>query len=188
MIMKWILTVFLGIFFAFLCLIGIGWTLPASQTLERNIDIDGYVEDIFPILNDLRTYTQWEFQSNHGDDLEIAFGGPESGVGQTAAWQTDDVPPRIGTQEIVESETLEFVRTQLNLNGVMSSQTYALSHEAGNETVNVLLRREQDLGGFPYLQRITVKFSEGRIKMRLDRSLNRLKTIVENQVEPSSPL
>lgn len=177
--MALILVIFTG-------LIAIGYFLPAHQTIERNIEIDAYAEDIYALINDLRTHPQWEILTPNDDKIDMAFGGPENGVGQTAAWQTEQTPPVTGTQEIVESQAPEFVRSLLNIDGVVTTRTYALSESETSDLVNVLLRSEYELKGFPYLQRVGAKLSDGRIQKRLDRTLVRLKTIAENQVEQNS--
>ena len=182
--MKWILRIIALILVIFAGLIGIGYFLPANQTVERNIEIDAYAEDIYALINDLRTHPQWEILTHDAAEVDMAFGGPESGVGQTAAWQTDKKPPVTGTQEIVESQAPEFVRSLLNVDGVLTTRTYAISQNDSSDLVYVLLRSEYELDGFPYLQRVGAKMSNGRIQKRLDRTLIRLKTIAENQLEP----
>lgn len=183
--MKWILWIIASILILFIGLIGVGYFLPTSQTVERNIEIEAYAEDVYALINDLRSHSQWEVLSANNGQVDMAFGGPESGVGQTAAWQTEQTPPVTGTQEIVESQPSEFVRLLSNIDGVVTTRTYALSENGNSENVFVLLRSEYELNGFPYLQRVGAKLSNGGLQKRLDRTLARLKTVVENQIKDS---
>jgi len=193
--MKWILRTILVILIVFAGLIGIGFFLPATQIVERHIEIDAYAEDVYPLIDDLRVSVTWDVGAERGSQIEnIAFGGPDSGVGQTAAWQTNQTPPVTGTREIIESQSPEFVRSESNLNGVLTTQTFAISDfaetdagvDGSSESVDVLLRTELELDGFPYLDRITAKIKEGGVKSKLDRTLKRLKTSAENQMSAFS--
>lgn len=176
--MKWFIRIIglIVLLFAGLCVVG--FFQPATQTFERTLHINAFPEEVFYYVNDLREYERFGNLRSANPDVDIAYGGAESGVGQSAAWQIPGNPPVIGSQEIVESQPPEFVRTALNLNGMEASATYAIIplDEGG---VSILMRGERDLGGFPFIQRLTARTALPEYRQTFDDTLRRLKTVVE---------
>ncbi len=159
--------------------------MPSQQTTERSINIDAAPDDVFHYITDLREHTHWSNLHVNNPDLQIAYGGAEYGVGQTAAWQTETPQTSTGIQEIIESRPPEFVRTILNIDGLEGSATFAITPTDDESSVSVLMREEIALGGFPFIQRLTARLGQAKINTDFDASLERLKTVVEAEITES---
>jgi len=181
--MKWLLR---GIFFIILLFIGIcavGFFLPATQVIERSMNVKAYPEDVFIYLNDLEAYSQWSPLHAQILDAQIIYGGADAGVGQTMAWQNGSGAYPFGSQEITQSQIGEFVQVEVNLSGQIATATHALLPSEDGESVTVLTKSEIGLGGFPYLERVRSKMRAGWLNDQFDAGLQRLKTIAEVSAE-----
>lgn len=181
--MKWLFRAIGLILFAFIALCVAGFFMPAQQTIERSIQIDAYAEDIFPYINDLRNYAQWSPLSDVIINAQTIYGGADAGIGQSMAWQGGEGPFPYGSQEIIQSQTGDFVQINVNLAGLSALSTHAISVDDETETVTVLTKSDIDLGGFPYLGRIAGKLNQADQEQHFDEALARLKTIVEAQIQ-----
>jgi len=181
--MKWFIRITGAILLLFVTLCVIGFFIPAVQTTERSIAIEAAPEDVFHYISDLREYERWSALYANNPNLTIAFGGAEYGVGQTAAWQIETPRLSTGTQEIIESQPPEFVRTIINIDGVEGAATFAISPTEDDDSVSVLMRMENNLGGFPYIQLLTHLLSKKATHTDFDAALVRLKTVVQSELE-----
>ncbi len=180
--MKWFIRITGAIILLFVGLCVIGFFMPSNQTTERTININAAPDDVFHFITDLREHSQWSNLHVNNPDLQIAFGGAEYGVGQTAAWKTESPQSSTGIQEIIESRPPEFVRTIVNIDGLEGSATFAITPSEDESSVSVLMREEISLGGFPYIQRLTARLGQAKINTDFDASLERLKTVVEADI------
>jgi len=181
--MKWFIRIMGAILLIFVGLCVGGFFMPAVQTTERTIEIEAVAEDVFHYLTDLREYPRWSVIHANNPDMQIAYGGSEYGVGQTAAWQIQTPRPSTGTQEIIESRPPEFVRTIVNIDGLEGAATFAISESENEDKVSVLMRQEINLGGFPFVQRLTHQLSKSSLNSDFDAALARLKTVVEAELD-----
>lgn len=178
--MKWVLRGIFLIFALFAALITAGYFLPSAQTIERSITIDAYPEDVFPFINDLKAYSQWSPLYAQIADAQMIYGGADTGVGQTMAWQGSAGAYPFGSQEIIASQPGEFVKLKVNLSGQEATATHALLPLENGGGVTVLTHSEIPLGGFPYFDRIKTKMRQGWFDDQFDQALVRLKTVSEN--------
>lgn len=178
--MKWLLRCIFLIFLIFAGLIVVGYFMPQNQLIERSIEIDAYPEDIFPIINNLQTYSQWSPLYAQITDAQIVYGGAEAGNGQTMAWQGSAGAYPFGSQEIIQSQPSEFVQVKVNLSGRAATATHAILPLDNGTGVTVLTKSEIELGGFPYLERVRTKLRQGWFDEQFDQSLMRLKTVSES--------
>lgn len=183
--MKFLLGMFAGIFLTFAGLSLVGFFLPESQVVEHTAEIDGYSEDMFPLINNLKLYSAWTLRANYGTSVSVVYGGPDYGTGQTSVWQSQEKPVTAGTVEIRESEAPHFVRSVLSENGDSWLQTFALK-DIDDGKVSVLLRAERHLGGFPYLRRIAAKVSDHRIQKRHRAVLENFKSVASQSGSPDA--
>lgn len=178
--MKWLLR---GIFLILALFAGIctaGYFLPATQEIERSITINAYPEEVFPFLNDLKLYSQWSPLHDQLRTAQTVYGGAESGIGQTLAWQGGTKRLPFGSQEIIQSQAGEFVQVKVNMAGRDATATHAILPLESGEGVTVLTKSEIPLGGFPYLERVGARLRRGQTEAGFDAALVRLKTISEN--------
>lgn len=178
--MKWLLRGIFLIFLLFAAVVMAGYFMPPVQSIERSIEIDAYPEDVFPFINNLQTYSQWSPLHAQIADAQIIYGGADEGIGQTMAWQGSASAYPFGSQEIIQSQSGEFVQLKVNLSGQDATATHAILPLANGDGVTVLTKSEIELGGFPYLDRVRTKLRQGWFNDQFDQSLMRLKTVSEN--------
>jgi len=181
--MKWLLRGIFAIFLIFAALITVGYFISPVQSIERSIEIDAYPEEVFLFINDLETYSRWSPLYAQIKDAQIVYGGAEEGIGQTMAWQGSEGAYPFGSQEIIQSQSGEFVQVKVNLSGREATATHAILPLANGEGVTMLTKSEIELGGFPYLDRVRAKLRQGWFDEQFDLSLQRLKVVSEHYTE-----
>jgi len=100
-VVKW-LTILLPVLFA--VFIGGAYVLPADVSVRRSIVIDAPPAKVFPLVNDLRAFSQWSPWSILDPKMTIAFAGPEAGVGASMSWSSAHPDVGKGTQTITASD------------------------------------------------------------------------------------
>ena len=175
--MKWIfrsIFIILGLFI----LAGIiGAMRPSEIGTEQLKVIDAAPEDIFPYFNNLETHVFWSPWLTGDPQIDIVYGGPPNGRGQTMAWRSANAAIGIGTQEIAESQPGSFVRADMQTEKQGLVMTYAVSENDAGET-EALMGAQIDLGGFPFVQRL---FAASRLKAldeKLAGGLDTLETVL----------
>jgi len=180
--MKWLLRSIFLIFFLFGSVVIAGYFMSPIQSIERSIEVEAYPEDVFPFLNNLKTYSQWSPLHAQIADAQIIYGGADEGIGQTMAWQGSAGSYSFGSQEITQSQPGEFVQVKVSLSGQEAITTHAILPLANGDGVTVLTKSEIELGGFPYLERVRTKLRQAWFDDQFDQSLMRLKTVSETYV------
>ena len=84
---------------------------PDDFRLERSVTIAAPASVVFPYVNDLRRFTQWNPFSRQEPELEETFTGPESGVGAVYAWKGAKTGQ--GRMTILESRSDSYVGVKL---------------------------------------------------------------------------
>lgn len=177
-VVKLFLGIVFGIFSLFLAACAAGYFMPATLEVERSTIINAYPDDVFPLLNDLKSYKSWAALDDQLGQVPILTGGAESGMGQTQAWQNGPKGYEVGSREIMQESAPEFVQIQVSVNGQVSSTMHAiLITEPG--IVTVLSKREIPQPGFPYIGRLRGFMRKQQIADNLDAALVRLKTQIE---------
>lgn len=175
--MKW---VFRSIFLILIVSViaGIfGATRPSEIGTEQVRVIDAAPEDIFPYFNNLETHVFWSPWLTGDTDINVVYGGPPEGRGQTMAWRSRKDAIGIGTQEIAESRPGVFVRADMETHKQALVMTYSVSENYAGDTV-ALLGAQADLGGFPFVQRLFAGRRIAGLDAKLEASLENLDRIV----------
>lgn len=78
---------------------------PTSWTAEASIEIAASPEEVLPLLEDLRRWSEWsKFERDGSEHVDREFGGAERGAGATVLWMEErsgsDTPPTLGKLEI----------------------------------------------------------------------------------------
>lgn len=180
-LMKWIVRFILLILVLFGLAMLVGWRTSSELNIERSRVINADSFDVFPYMNDLRSFDKW---SPWKDLAQGSFvvAGPVSGEGQELAWQSEDPAIGTGSQVIIESYEGSFVRTELNLAGRIVTGTYAIE-ELEEGQVSALIAIESDLGGFPFIQRLFKGVMAKKTEAQFDRALADLDALVQADLE-----
>lgn len=112
----------------------IGLMLPEQASLERAITINTTADKIWPYVNSLQKFNQWSPWSRLDPAAVYDFTGPSDGVGAKVTWRSEQKNVGIGSQEIVRSETNEYVKTALQFGKGAAANAEIFLHEIDGST------------------------------------------------------
>lgn len=174
--------IFRRILFILLCisiaLIAIGFLLPRDIHVERRLLINGSQRTIFSQVNTLRNWAKWSPWLITDTNTKVHFSGPESGVGASFTWMSNDKNVGNGSISIVSSvypDSLEVVYDFAE-KGRSIGKFFFIKE---NLNTNVIVSLDSDLGKNPISRWIGL-FSDQLIGPDLDKGLNKLEHLVQD--------
>lgn len=66
----------------------IGFLLPSGFKAERSVTINAASEKIYPLVANTKTWKQWTVWNQRDPNMEIAYAGPDGGVGAKWSWKS----------------------------------------------------------------------------------------------------
>ncbi len=177
--MKWLKRIVIGIIAIVAALAAVSFLLPGSAHVERSLEIAASPSEVFPLVNDLRRTQEWSPWANRDPEMTQEYTGPDQGVGQKVAWQSDHPEVGSGTQTIVASETDRHVKTALDF-GDMGAATAEIDLAPAGSGTSVTWSFDVDLGMNPVMRYMGLMF-DGMIGPDYERGLASLKALVESQ-------
>ena len=179
--MKWVFRIIFLTILVFIITMIVGATRLDTLSTERSLIIDAAPGDVFPYFNDLSQHRDWSPWVSGDPDVEIVYGGPIKGRGQSMAWRSSGVVGN-GSQEITESQDGSFVRADIVTGERSGFVTYALSETVDGELVS-LIGFEIALGGFPFVQRLFAGRDKADLDAKLEQGLSTLKALAQSDLE-----
>lgn len=120
------------IFFGLLVLTGllllISVFLPKQVHVERSETIKAEAAVIYSLVNNPKTYNDWMPWNKMDKAMQIAFTGPQTGVGAGYSWKSEKREVGSGSLRITENSENEFVKLAMDF------------HENGNGTGEFMLK------------------------------------------------
>lgn len=154
---------------------GIGSFLSKEFRVERSIEIDAAPEVVFDEVNSLKKWNAWSPWLARDPSIENTYAGPDSGVGATVTWTSDESGN--GTQTITKSERPSRIEMALDF-GDMGQPNADWSFEpsgAGTEvTWGLSGEAAGPLGGY------FAKMMDGWVGEDYEDGLQRLKQVIES--------
>jgi hypothetical protein len=114
--------------------VGIGAILPKDFAVERSIEINASPEAVFDEVNSLRKWDAWSPWIARDPSIQNTYSGPESGVGATVIWTSEESGD--GKQTITLSERPTRIETTLDF-GDMGQPNATWTFEPSGEGVHV---------------------------------------------------
>jgi uncharacterized protein YndB with AHSA1/START domain len=172
-VVKW-LTILLPVLFA--VFIGGAYVLPADVSVRRSIVVDAPPAKVFPLVNDLKAFSQWSPWSAADPKLSVTFAGPDAGAGQSMTWASDNPNVGKGTQTITASEPDRRVSSALDFGDMGKATAYfELAAEGAGTKVTWGL---DTIMNSPF-ERWLGLWLDGAIGAEYERGLVRLKALAE---------
>lgn len=112
--MRIIRRIFIAIVAIIVILVAVAYVLPRTVTLDRAITIDAPPEQVFAHVNSMQATEAWSPWLERDPNVVLTYDGPESGVGNTLSWVSDEPSVGNGTQVIVASVENQRVETDLD--------------------------------------------------------------------------
>jgi len=179
--MKFLKRFVLIILLLVLALIGIGYMLPDSAHVERDIRIDAKPETVFPYVNNFRKFNEWSPWSDWAPDIEYSYSGPDSGVGARMSWQSANPEVGSGSILITQSKPPERVATRLDFGAQGDATSFFDIEPAGNGS-RVVWGFDTQFGN-NIVERYFGLMLEMWVGGDYEQGLQELKTVVEKQAQ-----
>lgn len=161
-----------------LLLLGVSLLLPNRWHVEQTLDVNAPPSVIFPLLNDLRQWSQWENTQPDDPSVRYEVEGPNAGPGQVRRYRGQH--SGTGLTRIVRSDPERgvWLQSAVGSDAPNAQSAITLHHAHGVTRV-----RWEDQGELP---KITGPFLRDGIQRRLERHIERalkqLKTLAEQPV------
>ena len=163
------------IFVLLLILIGIGYLLPRSYSLEASIDIDAPVEHVFPLVNELPNWQQWStFSEERIESLKVTYGSQRSGEGASQTWTDARGGGKLWITKSLPNEVVEY---DLNFGEFPTMKSQIRFETHGQRT----LIHWSSQGSLPpgAFYGYTALLFPGQMNYEYEKSLERLKNVAE---------
>lgn len=126
-------------------------TLPNEFQVSRTIRIDAPPEKIFPLINNLKQFNEWNPFAKRDATMEIAYSGPESGPGAAYSWDSNGNGGK-GSSSITDVSEPTRVNMRLDMEKPMEGHphiTFALQPNGAATDVSWTMA-----GPYPYINRV----------------------------------
>lgn len=160
----------------------IGSLIPRSYSFTSEIDINAERSEVFPQINSLPNWSNWSKQWNPAEieNLEIEYNGEPTGVGAAQSWT--DIR---GTGKLwITESTLDQSITYEMIFDKFPKMTSQIELLPGDSSTHIRWHSEGRLPGGPFYGYFGSFFST-QMKSEYDRSLEKLKVFVEQEMESS---
>jgi hypothetical protein len=112
--MRFLRNLLIAIVVVFVAVVAVAYVLPRQVEVERSVVIAAPPEEVFPYLNSLQRGAEWSPWLGLDPDVQLAYEGPEEGVGNTLAWVSEHPNVGSGRQEITVSDPNSRVESSLD--------------------------------------------------------------------------
>jgi hypothetical protein len=155
----------------------IGFALPGHYRVERNAVIAAKPAAIFPLIGDLKAWSQWGVWFRRDPAMQFAYSPSTTGVGAWSEWRSKSQGNGKMTISSVQAPALFEYRIEFPDMGMVSTGTMVLVPGADGAT-QVKMGMEGDLGRNP-VNRWFGLFMDRMIGPDFDAGLANLKRISE---------
>lgn len=177
--MKFIKRILVTLLVLIVVLVGVSYLLPGKAEVSRSITINAPADAIFPYVNSMQETEKWSPWLSRDPETQLSYSGPESGVGNTLNWSSDNPQVGVGSQEIIESVDNQTVKTALDF-GPMGTATALFDLQPEGGETQVTWGFESDLGMNP-MSRWMGLMMDNWVGGDYERGLENLKALVEGQ-------
>jgi len=96
--------IFIALAVGLLIIVVVGWFLPSKRHLSRSITVYTHTSTVFQEVNSLKRWEHWSPWRDMDPNATTQYEGPESGVGCTMSWASENPKVGRGSQQIIVSE------------------------------------------------------------------------------------
>lgn len=138
----------LGLLLLIMLLVAVAFALPQQITIARSKVINAPEADVFPYVNNLKRFNEWQPWAALDPGMKIVYSGPDAGKGARMEWSSNHSEVGTGSHEIVESVPNSLVRVGLDF-GDMGNGTATYELQPYGAGTRVLWVFETDVGNNP---------------------------------------
>ncbi len=159
----------------------IGMASPQKSTMEKSININASVDQVFPQLNSLKNFVDnWSPWTEKDPNAKHEYNDIAEGKGALYSWAGEKKKVGEGSMEIIESVPNQNVRSLMKFKGMNDAYVNMMVKDNGDGTVKVTWDFEGDNGNNP-MARIFGRFIEKFLGPDYTKGLNNLKAYCEKQ-------
>jgi len=155
----------------------VGFFLPSTAHVERDITIGAPPCTVFATVNTFQTFNEWSPWYELDPETTYSFSGPPIGPGARMSWTSDNPDVGNGSQEIVASEPCSLVRTKLDFADEGTADAFFRLEPAGTAT-RVTWGFETDFG-YNLIGRYFGLFFDSMLGPDYEKGLANLKAFAE---------
>jgi len=156
------------------------YILPREVTVERSVAIGAPPEAIFPHVNSLQATEAWSPWLERDPEVKLVYSGPDFGVGNRMAWESEHPQVGSGTQEITASVQNSQVRTALDF-GAMGTARASFDLEPDGAVTELTWGFVTDTGMNPVARWMGLMMDRW-VGADYEAGLSRLKELVESGI------
>ena len=173
-ILRSVILVVLGLAVLF---VGGAYLVPAKVSVSREVTISAPVDKVFALVNSTQATTQWSPWTGRDPAIKLTFTGPEAGVGNKMAWESQDPQIGAGSQEITESVANARVTSALDF-GDMGQAVAAVLLATDGDGTRVTWTLDTDMGMNPIARWMGLAM-DSMVGADYEAGLAKLKTLAE---------
>jgi uncharacterized protein YndB with AHSA1/START domain len=113
----WILAILVVVF------VGGGYLLPDEVTVQRQVVINAPPEKVFSLVEGYKRFNEWSPWAELDPKTQYTFEGPDTGIGATMRWASNDPNVGAGSQTITEHVPNSHVGAYLDFGAMGKSQS-----------------------------------------------------------------
>lgn len=159
--------------------LAIGFTSPQVVEVEETEMISASPSVIFPYINDLEKFHQWEPWGARDESMQVTYGDKTVGVGASFSWESQN--SGAGKLTIIESVRPEYVRTEVEFQGGGDPADSKLALEPVEGGTNVTWSFRADFGGNPFLRALGRLLIKPGVGGDYAEGLSKLKALIESE-------
>ncbi|PTU31485.1 SRPBCC family protein [Stenotrophobium rhamnosiphilum] len=136
---------------AIAAVLGYAATKPDTFQVSRSVSIKAPPEKIFPLINNLHSWTTWSPYEKLDPAMKRSYSGPESGVGAAYSWEGNNTVGA-GKMEVSESTPSSAVKFKLDFFKPFNTHNtaeFTLAAEGDSTTVTWTMD-----GPSPYISKV----------------------------------
>ena len=175
--MKWLIRLLQVVLVLLLILVGVGFLLPGSTEIEREVVIDTQQPLIFELVSDHQKIQQWSPWAKLDPKAEWVFAEQSSGVGASMSWTSEHPELGSGSATYVDYQAPSSVAMQLHMDGRGEGLTSFFLQPEG-EAVKVVWRYEAVHDNL--LARYLGLMLDNTLEQQFAQGLDDLKTLAES--------
>ena len=154
-----------------------GLLLPGEIRVARSIEIELPPEQVFPLVNDMEAFNRWSPWAEIDSETKYEITGPDSGVGASLSWSSDNPEVGSGSQKIIRSEPPEQVVMRLDF-GPQGAAEASFDLEPAGTATKLTWSFGYEIG-YDLIGRYVGLLMEGMVGKKYEEGLARLKRLAE---------
>ena len=167
-----------GLLVLVVIILAIGLMLPSKVHVERSTVINAPPSTVFSFVNDLHKFNLWSPWAKLDPNTQYTFSGPDSGVGATMAWRSEQRDVGNGQHKIMVSTPDQQVQTALDF-GDMGTAFATFDLVASGTGTRVTWGFDKD-AGYNMMGRYFGLMMDKMIGPDFEQGLANLKTVAES--------